>query len=125
MDGRKVSLAINAVVVAVLVVAGGWTMSAAEPDNAAGVITKSFSQTNRSPYNSFMERLRKEWRVDPLIAERHNLKTGWENPACGPGGGVSIGASQADSHIKCVLSCLKDISLDNPNAILLCRRGCL
>lgn len=125
MNVRMVLILINAVVVAVFVLAVASTMSAAEPNSKTDSVTGQTPQANRPHYESFVTRLQKQWRVNPLIAERHNLQTGWENPACGPGRTTALGEGWPDTQIKCVQSCLKDISLDNPGAILQCRRNCL
>lgn len=113
-----------------LLLSGAGFVVAADADRSLVTVDPQISRTFSGQYESFLEKLQKEWRVDPLIAERHHLSsTGWENPACGPGITTQQRPATAggglDPKAKCLEACVQRMSLDNPNGVLLCRSGCM
>ncbi len=127
MNRHIAFLSMASAIIAGLFFACAWTAQAAQPDYASSKTGPQVAQTSASHYESFMERLQKQWRVDPLIADAHSLSsTGWENPACAPRSSGQAGAANvSDPTAKCVEMCMKGVSLENPNGLLFCRRSCL
>jgi hypothetical protein len=100
----------------------------AEPGELSSGGGPILAKANANNYEPFAQRVRRQWHVNPSIAEAHSFPGGWDTAACAqiPGkiGSITAGAV-SETTVRCVISCLKSSSLDNPNEILACRRSCL
>jgi hypothetical protein len=108
---------------------GARMVVAAESGDAGLKVGPLVAQASPPHYQYLMERLQQQWRVDPLVADAHNLlSTGWATPACAPRGQGPIRATPeggADSTEKCIQRGMNGSSLTNQNGVLLCRSSCL
>ncbi len=129
MNSHAAFISVAAALITALFLSATWSALAAEPGTTTLTTGSPFAQSSPSHYQSLTERLQKQWRVDPLVAEAHNLSsTGWGTAACAPrGSGLTqtpaVGAGSSTE--QCLQQCTKRTSLGVPNGILLCRSSCL
>jgi hypothetical protein len=129
MSAKTAILSVIVAVISALLISGMWSVQAASSGTATVTPGRQILAAGQSHYQTLTQRLQKLWRVNPLIANSHNLyTTGWGTPACAPSGkqlsGTAAGVGVTSTE-KCAQKCLQGTSWGSPNGLLFCRIGCL